>query len=80
MNMDLQGFLDYYKRKSAHRILCTNKGHSLSDTEAKTYVRWGIKQGYTELKQMPEFEDVKNRLGLDDSDTKQGKLFKTEMK
>lgn len=64
MNADLQGFLDYYKRKNASGMLNTDKGYSLSDKEAKAYVKWGIKQGYTTLKEMPEFEEVKDQLKI----------------
>ena len=64
MNADLQGFLDYYKRRKAGGILQTDKGYRLSDKEAKAYARWGIENGYTLLKEMPEFEEVKDQLNI----------------
>lgn len=45
--------------------MVTDKGHSLSDKEAKAYAKWGIENGYATLKEMPEFEDVKDKLKLD---------------
>lgn len=66
MNLDLQGFLDYYKRKNAFGIMVTEKGYSLSDKEAKEYAKWGIKNGYAKLYEMPEFEEVKDQLKLKD--------------
>lgn len=62
MNCDLQGFLDYFHRKNASGIIVTDKGKTLSDKEVKAYVRWGLKNGYTELSQMPEFEDVEQQV------------------
>lgn len=64
MNADLQGFLDYYKRRKADGIFETDKGYSLSDKEAKAYARWGIRNGYKTLKEMPEFEEVKDQLKI----------------
>lgn len=62
MNCDLQGFLDYFHGKNANGIIITDKGKALSDREAKTYALWGLKNGYTELCQMPEFEDVEQKV------------------
>lgn len=65
MNADLQGLLAYFKHRNATGIMKSDKGHSLSDKEAKAYVRWGVKKGYKLLKEMPEFEDVKDQLNLE---------------
>ena len=62
MNMDLLGFLAFYMQKKAANIIVSNKGYSLSDREAKAYVRWGVENGYKDLRSMPEFEDVKDEL------------------
>ena len=62
MKCDLQGFLSYFHRKNSGGIIVTDKGRTLSDKEAKAYIRWGLKNGYTELTQMPEFDDVEQQL------------------
>lgn len=64
MDADLQGFLDYYRRRKADGLFQTNSGYTLSDKEAKAYARWGIKNGYKLLKEMPEFEEVKDKLNI----------------
>lgn len=64
MNCDLQGFLDFFTHKKSDNIIVTNAGRSLSDKEAKEFVRWGIQNGYTDLTDMPEYEDIENQLKL----------------
>lgn len=64
MDMDLLGFLMWYKNRSAANIMISDKGYHLSDREAKAYARWGIENGYKSLKDLPEFEEVRDKLKL----------------
>ena len=62
MDMFLKGFLLWNERRNANNIIISDKGHHLSDAEAKSYARWGVENGYNTLKEMPEFEEVKEKL------------------
>ncbi len=64
MNMDLLGFLTWHKKRSAANIIVSDRGHYLSDKEAKAYAKWGLENGYKSLKELPEFEDVVDKLKL----------------
>jgi len=64
MNMDLEGFLLWHKNRSADNIIISDKGHHLNDKEARAYARWGLDNGYKSLKELPEFEEVKDKLKL----------------
>ena len=56
MNADISGMLNYYGRR---KITClqTNDGYQLSSFEAKKYLRWCLKHGYTELKNAPDWDE-----------------------
>lgn len=64
MNMNLLDFLLYCKKRKVDNLIISDKGYCLSDKEVKAYVRWGIENGYTTLKELPEFEIVKDKLKL----------------
>lgn len=62
MDARLQGILDWGKRRSLRDIIQSDDGYSLTDSEARRYVRWAIKQGYEYLSQVPDYEQVKDKI------------------
>lgn len=62
--MNLRMFLFCSKGRNTDDIIISDKGHSLTDKEAKAYVRWGIENGYKTLNELPEFEEVKDKFKL----------------
>ena len=63
MDMDLLGFLENHK-KDATGLVTTDAGRDLTDKELRAYCRWGVRNGYRTLLQLPEFETVEHLLGL----------------
>lgn len=64
MNADLQGMLDFHKNRNLGNLIVTDKGKTLNDAEARTFIKYCLSQGHTELKTCPEFEDVVEKLEL----------------
>ena len=62
MDMDLAGYLA--TRKKIDGLVTTDAGRDLTDKELRAYCRWGLRNGYTRLKQMPEFETIEKQLKL----------------
>ena len=60
MDMDLHGFLA--TRRRADGLVTTDAGRDLTDKELRAYCRWGLKHGYTRLKQLPEYETIEKEL------------------
>lgn len=59
MNLDLLGFLENkHLSNSEISIVTTDKGKNLTFDELIEYCRWGIKNGYTLLSQLPEYETI----------------------
>lgn len=42
----------------------SNNGYELTDKEARAYIRWAILSGYKYLSEVPDFEDIRDKLGL----------------
>ena len=66
MNADLEGMWYYYFRKGSKKrcngIIVTEKGKWLTHNEAMRYVKYCLNQGYTHLKECPEYEDIINKI------------------
>ena len=62
MDASLQGLLDWGKRRSLRDLIQSDNGYSLTDAEARRYVRWAIKQGYKYLSEVPDHEQVKDKI------------------
>lgn len=58
MNADLQGMLEFYKKKSVANLIVTDKGKTLNDSEARAFIKYCLSKGHTELNTCPEYEDV----------------------
>ena len=53
---------EYYAHKNMSNILKSDSGRYLNDREARSYIDYCLKKGYTELYECPEFEDIKDML------------------
>lgn len=56
MNANIQGLLDYFKRKQLN-CLQSNDGRDIPSKEAKEYLRWCLAHGYKELKDAPDWDE-----------------------
>ena len=74
MNANLKGLLDFFKRKNMDNIIIS-KEHSLSDKEARAYIKYCLSQGHTELKNCPEYEDVKDKLKIEKENKQEEKTL-----
>ena len=52
MDMDLLGFLEN-RKKDATGLVTTDAGRDLTDKELRAYCRWGVRNGYRTLLQLP---------------------------
>ena len=62
MNADLKGMKKYYAHKNMSNILKSDSGRYLTDREARSFIDYCLKKGYTKLYECPEFEDIKDML------------------
>lgn len=59
MDLDLLGFLENkHLSNTKISIVSTDKGKDLTFNELVNYCRWGIKNGYVLLSQLPEYETI----------------------
>jgi hypothetical protein len=62
MDANLKGMWNYYFRyprcPKCHNIIITAAGKKLVHREAKIFVEWALKKGYTRLNDVPEFETI----------------------
>ena len=61
MDMDLKGFLMWHKG-NADGYVTTDSGRDLTGRELRAYCRWGVSNGYELLSELPEFEEVEQRM------------------
>ena len=64
MDANLQGLLEFGKRRSLRGVIKSDNGYELTDNEARTYIRWEISFGYKYLSEVPDFEDIRDKLEL----------------
>lgn len=62
MDASLQGLLEYGKRRRLTGIIESDNGYSLSDAEARKYIKWALMNGYKYLSEVPDYEQVKDKI------------------
>ena len=62
MDASLQGLLIWGQRRSLRDLIQSDNGYSLTDAEARSYILWAITQGYKYLSEVPDYEQVKNKI------------------
>lgn len=62
MNASINGLLQFARRKSLAGLIQCADGDTLSDAEARAYLKWCSLQGYADLKSAPDFYNVKDKL------------------
>lgn len=62
MDASLQGLLEYGKRRKLTDIIQSDNGYSLTDAEARRYIKWALLNGYKYLSEVPDYEEVKDKI------------------
>jgi hypothetical protein len=64
MNASIPGLLAYFKKKNLNGIVVAGDGYSLSDSEARAYLRYCSLHGYADLSSAPDYHEIKDKLPL----------------
>lgn len=64
MDANLQGLMEFGKRRNLRGVIMSNNGYELTDKEARAYIRRAILSGYKHLSEVPDFEDIRDKLEL----------------
>jgi hypothetical protein len=62
MNASINGLLKFFRRKSLAGLIECADGYTLSDEEARAYLKWCSSNGYTDLKSAPDYHEIKDKL------------------